>query len=328
MDFISQQWLNHCRHKSNWRPRKIGYVKDPSPLRKKWVIETQSDFLKEMWIHLSAIDLYVAVFSEDEKEKQRFDTIYLDIDSEDLDEAHADLVVLCDYYHNKEGILPRVYFTGGKGFSVNLDFHLLGFKYYKHIVRDYIEDLEDKLKLTCLDHSVIGDYERISRLPYSQHMKSNRMCIPVSPFWDLDVMINRSEGKDIKAKQLPVRFTPAKKLRTILKSLDENYVEPKAEPVQINGSHKDTLAKIMAYAPRIKGVKRILWCKVLPIMKRGGKTEKEMLHQCKYICNRAGRKWEDSLERWLIAAYEVERGIPWSWKKIYQKWPEIEGWFK
>lgn len=323
MDFYSTQWLTHCHFEF---PRKIGFVKDPSPRRKKEIIQTQEEFLHEMWTHVSDLDLYVAVFSERQKEQQRYDTIYMDLDCKELDEAHADMQTIYTYYRDTYELLVRIYFSGSKGFHIYVDFPEVSFANYKGCVSQYVKELERYLGLSTVDWSVIGDAERISALPYTKHTETGLTRIPINPEWSLDrILGNAQNGKD---PSIPITFHHSMDFHRTLQDLIRNYREPpppKPLKIDMQNGAKD-LVYILQHAHKFEGVHRLLWTKIIPLFKVKGDLE-GLLNYAQQVCALAQIMWTYDLENYVRSNYLCDRGIPWSWGKIKEEYPEVMRWF-
>jgi hypothetical protein len=321
-DFYSQQWLNHCY---DGFPRKIGFVKDPSPRPKKEMVDTPDEFLREVWIHVAHVDLFVAVFNEWQKQTQRFNKIYIDLDAEDPKDAYKELQEIVSF------VAPsRVYFSGAKGFHIFYDFPECKFEHYYDSARKWVKHMELALSLETIDYSVVGEVERVSRLPFTKHTGTNQLCIPVNPTWPFEAILQRSRFGCAHEKWLFIEPQFDQSLGDVLSTIDMNWQPPTPlVPLEIDTHGMDEdLAYIIKHAYKFLGVKRIIYAKILPIMKQRNAAINEVLVYCENLCFHAKRSWDAELQQWIRAAYKSESGIPWSWAAIFHKWPEIRGWFK
>lgn len=153
-------------------------------------------------------DCYTQVFSKRQFENNEFDTIYFDVDEHDeslpyratIENAHSKFKHVYEKIV-QSGVVPsRCYFTG-RGFSIYLDFIELKFNNrdeYKNAVKQYI----NYIKIAdLLDNSVIGDSNRVARVPGTLNSKTNNMyCIRIDPSWPIDLILENS-SKNIHYKQ-------------------------------------------------------------------------------------------------------------------------------
>lgn len=325
-DFYSQQWLNHCY---DGFPRKIGFVKDPSPLPKKEMIYTPEEFLQEVWTHVAHVDIFVAVFNEWQKQTSMFNKVFIDLDSDadHLEVAYRDMQEIVSFLGEST---PRVYFSGSKGFHLFFDFPTTKFKHYKEATREWVEHIEKACNLTTVDYSVVGEIERVSRLPFTKHTGTNQLCVPIIPSWSLEAILSLSSRGQVKHKWLFIDPRFDEHLGILLHRINVEWKPPAPiEPLEIDTQGMDEdLAYIMRHAPNFKGVKRIIWTKVLPLMKLQNKSSEYVSEYCRELCQIVGREWEMDLGSWIRAAYKTEKGIPWSWSAIFHNWPEMRKWFQ
>lgn len=119
--------------------------------------------------------IYTSVFNYDTRDvntSTRLGSLYFDLDSPDIDDSRREAVRLAEYFL---GFIPRdavrIYFTGQKGFHIELEALALGITGSNElpaIFRSIAADLRDRFSLECLDFQVY-DLRRMWRLPNSIH---------------------------------------------------------------------------------------------------------------------------------------------------------------
>ena len=119
-----------------------------------------------------------------------FDTIFIDLDSADLDVACRDASALC-HGLERENIHTRQYFTGSKGFAVYLDFKSLQIdrEIFSGVLKSFLSRIEKKYRLTTIDYHTTDGASRVSRVVNTLHHKSGRFCVPVAVV-DIDAGID------------------------------------------------------------------------------------------------------------------------------------------
>ncbi len=122
-------------------------------------------------------DSYLSLFSEEQIEKEMLDTFYLDIDAhngESLEDRRA--TVLDAFVDLGINLFTRCYYTG-RGFAYFLDFtEPVSSSYFKKASRYLIGYLELG---DVVDVSVIGDYNRMARVPSTFNTKSNSWMVEI-----------------------------------------------------------------------------------------------------------------------------------------------------
>jgi DNA primase catalytic subunit len=122
--------------------------------------------------------IYTSVFQYNEpslSESVRRGSLYFDLDSDNLDHSHEEVKKLYSFFSD---FMPensiRVYFTGFKGFHVELEALTLGVtpsNSLHEIFRYIANDIKGQLSLETVDFAVY-DPRRMWRLPGSMHQKT------------------------------------------------------------------------------------------------------------------------------------------------------------
>ena len=121
---------------------------------------------------------YVSVYAfeiKDDYDSAIVETIWFDFDDdENVDNCLQDVRKFYESYCHPRGIIPRIYYTGGRGFQLNIDFQTLEIpKYLKRkVIREYLTFLKDKYRLKTLDQQCINNsvacLRRMVNTPYLQ----------------------------------------------------------------------------------------------------------------------------------------------------------------
>ena len=79
---------------------------------------------------------------------------------------------------NLDSLEPRIYYTGGRGFQLNIDFPQpvdLPVSVKRQSIRDFLMHLKKKYTLTTLDEHCIGNsVSCMRRMPGSQYLDINK----------------------------------------------------------------------------------------------------------------------------------------------------------
>jgi hypothetical protein len=169
---FSDLWIAHLRPLQNpyLFPREVG-----SP--EKIFVKNVDEYISWLRRNSGKRDCYVSVYSEEQKKRKMLDTIYTETD----DIAFG--FKLWDRF-DQTNIEPRALFSGRRGLHFFVDFEPIVLKNPKEAIRAWVNTLpisrKDK-KEDRFDMSVVGDTERISRVPYTKNIKSKMMCFNLPP---------------------------------------------------------------------------------------------------------------------------------------------------
>ena len=331
--FYTTQWQIHLGGVDAF-PRDLAYVKDPSPLSKRFKVYDWKSFVQQVWQHISYLDTFVSIFSDDQQNHNNYNTIFIDIDATNLQDAYDDVQKISKFAAKTKTISPRIYFSGQKGFHVYLDFEPTSFKHYKEVALGYVETLKDALGLQHVDAACSGDKKRVSRLPYTKHTSTGYLCIPIKPTMTLETIVDYAQGYRGDRSWIPLDTKPSDVHSKILENIDVHYVPPErsvSDPVYSFSMSQD-LVHLTNNAHKFQGLNRIAYTKILPIFKARDRPVSEVINFIRSIEMRMGESGKGFIGKvdtnWIRSAYKIERGIPWSWSVIFRKWPEIRGWFK
>jgi hypothetical protein len=116
---------------------------------------------------------------------QKIEKLFFDFDSSgNLEQAWQDVKKLSDCLKQYYGAESLVVFSGSKGYhlytwlinTVEIENSLSGKSFYRILQRKVAAGL----KLPTMDPTVVGDIKRLSRVPYTVHEKSGKLCVPVT----------------------------------------------------------------------------------------------------------------------------------------------------
>ncbi|RLI76930.1 hypothetical protein DRP07_12670 [Archaeoglobales archaeon] len=194
-DILTDELKKHCKGKF---PREFG-KKLPSGkfLRNESVMDQYE--LKNLLEWYEFVDCYLSVYSfkkwhemsEVRKRSVRIDCLVFDLDSADLKESFKEAQKLTAYLLSKKTI-PRVYFSGKKGFHIYIDFPETEIENFEALKRLGIK-IAEKLDLKTVDPQVF-EPARVIRIPFSKHGGSGLQCRPINPenFVEMDYLIMKT----------------------------------------------------------------------------------------------------------------------------------------
>jgi len=179
---------------------------------------------------------YVSVytFTETEGTKVNYDsavinTIWFDFDhNKDVNKCLKDVRKLYNRFCKPRNLEPRIYYTGGRGFQLNIDFPHpvdLPVSVKRQSIRDFLMHLKKKYTLTTLDEHCIGNsVSCMRRMPDSHYLNkktyepTGRRCIEISSK-DLDKTIEEIEEMSMDDKWEELMTVDRNKNTTITKEL-------------------------------------------------------------------------------------------------------------
>lgn len=314
---IHEEWDRHLNAYSLRFPRDVGLF----PTR--WTVESAAEFYEVMDDHMTGHNCFTNVYSRPMIDGQVFDTFYVDLDGDVLWDPDDDreekigafremmrdvyfdvqkLVYYMDEYYDAE---PRIYFSGGRGFSIYFDFEPANVSF--RAVRSVVEEV---LSYADVDPDVVdsGVHEanRMSRLPYTlnwnNHEKRNfdpLLVMPIDPDWDTSRLLD--EIFDPEAF-LSVHRKPSPELREAIQArdgdVDGDYRNREYDET-IPADPEDAWAKIsflMEKADDIKdGRHRILFALLVPALIEAGFRSTENIHEyCEHFIEETGRTYPGS----------------------------------
>ena len=119
---------------------------------------------------------------------------------EPMDHSYADMRKLYAFLKLRYGSEPRIYFSGHRSFHVFVDFMPMDLEEPVETLMTMAQTVAKGLS-TNFDLNVFSE-RHLSRVPFTHHEKTARLCVPISPFWTLDEIVKESTR--------PQRFEPVK----------------------------------------------------------------------------------------------------------------------
>jgi len=108
------------------------------------------------------------------------DTLLFDLDHKaNLSIAFKEAKKLVSHLLDRN-VMPRVYFSGKKGFHVYIDFPTISLANPKEVIKRMGVQIANRLKLTTIDFQVF-EVARLIRLPFTIHGETGYRCTPIDP---------------------------------------------------------------------------------------------------------------------------------------------------
>lgn len=180
MNAIHESWFAHC---GGQYPREFGHpVRITSPIRN----DAQLISTIERW-QSKGHPAYVTVYSFDDWKHRPgsaiMDRIFVDLDHATNPQIAIDEGIrLIENLNKHHDIQTTQYFSGKKGLAVYIDFDAVQIAddNKKEVIAMFQNILKKLYDLTTMDMHVVGDINRISRLPNTMHQSSGLYCIPIT----------------------------------------------------------------------------------------------------------------------------------------------------
>ena len=193
------------------------------PYRKKeYIAENPAQFVFLAMSRLGRRPVYVELYPIPLKRAGKIDAVFLDIDNDDLEKAYSDMRVVVKRIKDNYGQDPLVVFSGRKGFHVYAFFDPVKLADTSFVIRKYVRKMFGDIK--SVDWHVVGDINRLVRLPYTPHHVTQRLCYPVDPSWSLDDILRRSKALDVP---LEIEIKRVDAVRDALLSIQEGIAKKK-----------------------------------------------------------------------------------------------------
>ncbi len=205
----------------------------------EWLAHVKDDFPRELFtwreivgsdvLFLSRIkeqfgrrNIFCSVYPTDIREKETVDCLFYDMDCSDLSDAHREMRTIVRHSMNRLDYEPRIYFSGMKGFHFYFDFEPVKLEAnFRSLSAKFLDFL--KVPTNPIDWHTVGDIQRISRVPFTTHIKSGRMCVPIDPAWSLRRILSESKKCRIEKTVSP---TNNKNVRDIFEKFNDPNLYP------------------------------------------------------------------------------------------------------
>lgn len=303
---LVSSWSSHLRLNSLEQegidafPRKMLYKNKDNDGRRTTVSDFEA-LCRSARLWFGNLSTYSMVFSFHQIELGMYDMIFLDTDKEEVvlrkDELELDDRQLLEYAYEDARKIGKLYktfnnFTGKGGCGIYIRFPFTHLKYPKYAIRRFIKEIEKRLDIRSLDWRVVGDIQRVCRLPYTVNMKNFRMCFPIDLDWSLDKIIKNSLRCN---DRLPVVIPINKDIPSKLRKLD---YPPEEKEISFDNVNVDRymieVKGLLDMAHNVKdGRHTFLFNGIVPRLVLLGYEDEEILYVCKEFIERTGKKWED-----------------------------------
>lgn len=339
--FIEAQWSSHLDAPDGLRFRE--FLQQSTQDNYRLLFESSEDFLIIEFQKQNPSVYSFAKIRNDPSRKlgvapdylsARINTLFFDFDHDDLKvvwketkRLHKELIT--------RGAIPRVYYTGNRGFHLYLDFPEVKLKYPRETLKRFVEQLTKRKRLKSLDQSTIGDIARCSRLPYTIHEKTGRYCIPLCAEdfkLKIEKLLEFSEGLNLR--YIPVVKKLCSLITPVLKRFERQIQkerEAAQQPIILEyPSHEDDriLRYLMKLAPQIKdGQHRILWALIIPRVIH--QSDKEIHKIAQQFIEYTGERYAEyrAYVNQTIKRTRKDRWCPWKLTTFLQRYPELYPYF-
>jgi len=290
-------WIQHLGQipSSFLFPRKIG---NPRQV----MVKTRDAYLRGVTKLWDRSDLYVALFSEYQKDLQLYHTLFIDFDAHNGDSVFNDLESECYelyyWFKRKWKGVPRMVHSG-RGYHLYFDFPIHLFEDYRTGVINFYQYLQEHFNFNFLDRRVYNQ-NKIVRLPNTLNIKADKMAV-----W-----INRGEEE------------PSFRFGSYLDGLSNDpppLIQNDNEVVDPLGD----LDLLMAIAPDVTDGRRVLlWQVIMPRLRLLNKNFKYSMEWCLNWVNETGVDPYD-YQIYISSQYNVPT-FPYKWATFFHYNPEMK----
>ena len=172
-------------------------------------------------------DVFINLFSDDQKRSKTYDMIFLDIDADDVVEASKRCVKVLEALTVNGINKYYIAFSGSKGYHIYVPFEDTLLSDYRAAVLGWIK------KIGIIEYVDISAIEpnRVTRVPLTVNSKSKMKCCPLGS-WILESAkgVNDGLGKKIKGFDKTPRIKKIIDGRPRLKQKSEFFSEPQYYP--------------------------------------------------------------------------------------------------
>lgn len=146
----------------------------------------------------------------------------------------------------RHGIKPRLHYSANKGFHVFIDLDPIKLKHAQSTLKRFVLDMAEAAGFTTLDIVVIGDFDRVIRIPNTIHEKTGRYCITIDiaqlPFLSMeDIQYMARKKSNYVPERIPANFELEEALHNYDLAIDEEIQKREAEELKIALSNRRTL---------------------------------------------------------------------------------------
>jgi len=308
---IQEAWLEHLGIDKRF-PRDVAY-----PWRVQ--VNTREEYLQRIQSMVRYSNIYTSLYPYN---GGSIDKIYLDIDSPTLEEAKRTLDMVVQKCRERWDYTPRVYYTGGRGFAIYLDFESV-----EADLQGVREAVLSIFYSPYVDTHVVGDRRRISRVPYTLNYNNllrgdtPRLCVPIDPSWSVHEILEESKRCRFRKE---IEVVPCEALR---KEVSSWRSKPRVYPTELPEiKDSEVLNYLVSLAEKITdGRHRIIHYLIVPTLVAMGYSDDQILAFCKVFVEKTGKCWgvyEGYVERSIKRTREGN-WRPWSIEKFLLENPDL-----
>lgn len=324
-------WLAHLGTSPSRFPREVAFPVQGVDRFTRVLVHSPNEYVDLIARLASSRNTYTGVYSLRQKRERLFHVAYVDVDADNFEEAHVQADALIQESYRRYGKFPRVYVSGAKGFALYWFFPECAAD--PRAIREWCLQIASDAGVTLEDTSVLGEVERVSRVPYTYNFNAVEklgrpaVCVPVDPHWTADEMLRESRE--------PARFLPptadsfpeiATELLALTAALPAE-LPPEEVLARFDLSRADeTVRFFVDNAPRVRdGRHRILGMILVPWCAVSGKTVEETVAFCSAWIKRTHAPPHDYREHVRANFDWVRRRTwrPWSADSFFKKHPEL-----
>lgn len=196
------------------------------------------------------------------------DCLPFDFDDEACPENALEDVMKFLGWAKKNNFKPRLHYSGNKGFHIFLDINPIQLKYPQSTLKRFAFEMQDSAQFKTLDMSVIGDLDRVIRIPNTKHGKTGRYCIPIDieliPFLTMkDIEYMARQKSDYVPERIPADESVTNTLFDIDAEIEEELKQREEE------ERKKAIARTKSV---LKNVHVPIQCEAYPAVIKGIKS--------------------------------------------------------
>ena len=257
---VQTAWLVHARHTF---PREAW---DGDRSHTWTLIQTKEDyisFLMKCQENLSPAhtSLYPSMIPESGFAQPFADSIIFEVDGP-LERNYADMRRLYAFLKLRYNSEPRIYFSGNRSFHVFADFMPIVKDEPLAVLFEFAKQAGKALGME-FDWQMYTSPRKLSRVPYTIHEKSARVCVPVLPFWSLQEIITESSRPQTYT---PLTIRTSGKLEEALLGLNVKPRPKSHKKAEGKGGPSTGWIENLLGRPLGDGRHRVLWHVLAPYL--------------------------------------------------------------
>jgi len=286
---VNSIWIKHLGRvpESFLFPRKIGNPRQVMVTTK----EHYWNGLIKLW---AKSNLYIALFSEKQKDLQMFHTCFIDYDAHDgvgYSDLEAEANELFYWFKRKWRGTPR-WIESGRGIHLYFDFPICFFRDYRRSIVVFYDKLVKRFGHSFFDRRTYNP-NKITRLPNTINQKVQKLCIWTNPH----------------------ESVPSLRFGNYLEKLTDEY-QPAVIATEFVETSETTLESLMSVAGGITDGRRVLlWQMILPRLRQLGFRWLHVVDWCNEWLSKTGVDPSDYYT-YIAGQYNVPT-FPYRWGTFF-----------